>query len=514
MARYKEYSYEQTKLIPISYDKQIQEGTFEYALDQIIDDMDLSIFDSRYSNDETGAPAYDPAILLKIILFAYSRGILSSRAIAQACVENVTFMALSADTQPHFTTIADFISSLEKEIAALYGAVLAVCASEGLIGGSMFAVDGCKISSNCSKEWSGTRANFEKKRHKLEKAIRTLVKKHCAMDMRESEAHEIVKKERESVKRLRAKVAKIKEWMRENDDKIGPSGRIKQSNLTDNESAKMPTSHGVIQGYNGVAMADSRHQVVVAAEAFGEGQENSLLLPMVEATRDNFEAIGEKKDVFEKATLLADAGYHSEKNMEELYNEGIDAYVADNKFRKRDPAFADAHSYKRPIDRKGTVRKARWFKPGDFTMAPDGRKLTCPAGNKLYVQNANYTSTGGLKGTRYQGWKTKCRCCELRTKCMRGSKAEMRSVVIFRDKPGVRGEYTKGMIEKFDTAKGRFWYSRRMGIIEPVFAHIRDKLGLDHFTLRGKCKVDIQWKLYCMAHNISKLFRYAPRFAY
>ena len=106
MARYKDYSYEQTKLIPVSYDKQIIEGTFEYALNEIIDDMDLSIFESRYRNDETGAPAYDPAILLKIILFAYSRGIISSRDIAQACSENVTFMALSADTRPHFTTIA------------------------------------------------------------------------------------------------------------------------------------------------------------------------------------------------------------------------------------------------------------------------------------------------------------------------------------------------------------------------------------------------------------------------
>jgi len=69
------------------------------------------------------------------------------------------------------------------------------------------------------------------------------------------------------------------------------------------------------------------------------------------------------------------------------------------------------------------------------------------------------------------------------------------------------------MIEKFDTARGRFFYSRRMGIIEPVFANIRDKLGLDRFTLRGRQKVGVQWKLFCMTHNIAKLFRYAPRFA-
>jgi transposase len=112
MARYKEYDYSQGKFIPIQFDRQILPGTFEYTLHYLVDnEIDLSIFDSRYRNDETGAPAYDPAILLKIILYAYSRGITSSRKIAQCCRENTIFMALSADTQPHFMTIAEFISS-------------------------------------------------------------------------------------------------------------------------------------------------------------------------------------------------------------------------------------------------------------------------------------------------------------------------------------------------------------------------------------------------------------------
>jgi transposase len=467
-----------TKLIAVSYDKQIVAGTFEYALNEIIDEMNLSIFKSRYKNDETGAPAYDPAILLKIILFAYSRGITSSRDIAQACAENVTFMALSADTRPHFTTIADFISSLEPQIAHLYGAVLTVCAKEGLIGRNLFAVDGCKIAANCSKENSGTRKHFENKRRKLEKLVRKLVQKHRKMDIREAESKQVVKKEKEAVQRLRREIAKLKEWLKDNSDKIGPSGRIKQSNLTDNDSAKMPTSYGVIQGYNGQAMVDSKRQVVVHAEVFGEGQEHGLLEPMIEGTRETLKAIGEKGDVFEETKLLADAGYSDEKNMKRVFEENIDAYIPDNNFRKRDPAFAHAEKYRKSIDRKHTTRKARWFKPSDFVMAADKNSLTCPAGNKLFVQNSNYTSTTGLKGTRYQGWKTKCRGCKLRAKCMRGQKAEMRSVVIFLNATrAVRGKFMKKMIEKLSTAKGRFYYSRRMGIVEPVFGNIRDKCG-------------------------------------
>ena len=101
MARYKEYDYRQGKFIPISFDKQILPGTFEYTLNYLIDqELDLSILDDRYCNDDPGAPAYDPAILLKIILYAYSRGITSSRKIEQCCKENIIFMALSCDTSP------------------------------------------------------------------------------------------------------------------------------------------------------------------------------------------------------------------------------------------------------------------------------------------------------------------------------------------------------------------------------------------------------------------------------
>jgi transposase len=92
MARYKDCSYEQAKLIPISFQQQILPGSFEYTLNYLIDqEFDLSVFEARYRNDETDAPAYDPAILLKIILYAYSRGIVSSREIARCCRENIIF---------------------------------------------------------------------------------------------------------------------------------------------------------------------------------------------------------------------------------------------------------------------------------------------------------------------------------------------------------------------------------------------------------------------------------------
>ena len=110
------------------------------------------MFDGRYRNDETGAPAFEPAVLLKIVLYAYARGILSSREMERACKENVVLMGLSGDTRPHFTTIAQFISSMGEEIEPIFRDVLLYCDELGLIGKELFAIDGCKLPSNASKE--------------------------------------------------------------------------------------------------------------------------------------------------------------------------------------------------------------------------------------------------------------------------------------------------------------------------------------------------------------------------
>src|SRR5262249_900101 len=241
MARYKTYDYTQTKLLPVNFDRQILPSTFEYTLNYLIDEqVDLAVFEARYSNDAGGAPAYDPAILLKIILFAYSKGIIHSRKIAQLCRENVVCMALSADTAPHFTTIAAFVASLSAEITTLFRNILLVCNEAGLIGREMFAIDGVKLPSNASKEWSGTKTDLQQKAKKMHGAVEHLVAKHCANDMSDAEGRMEEAAERQR-KTLHAALAKIEAFLATHEDKLGTSGTPKRSNITDNESAKMPT---------------------------------------------------------------------------------------------------------------------------------------------------------------------------------------------------------------------------------------------------------------------------------
>ena len=419
MARYKDYSYDQGQFIPIFFDKQILAGTFEHTLNHLIDEeMDLSVFDERFRNDETGAPAYDPAILLKIILYAYSRGIVSSRKIAQCCRENVIFMALSAHTQPHFTTIADFIASMGEEAIQLFRDVLLICDAMKLIGSEMFAVDGCKLPSNASKEWSGTKADLARKKDKMEGAIRRILEKHREADHGQTD-REVQAREEQYVATLRRRVKKLKQFLEINEDKPGKSGAPLKSNITDNESAKIKTSHGVIQGYDGVAMVDHEHQVIVHAEAFGEAQEQELMAPMLAGTCENLKAIG-KPDAFQRAKLTADSGFHSEKNVRMLMERGIDAYVADHQFRQRDPRFKDVDRYKERHRREqaASSTKSALFLPKDFTLSADQRFCICPAGKRLYRNGGNVVIQG-YRAIKFRGRKTDCRICELRSHCLK-----------------------------------------------------------------------------------------------
>lgn len=502
MARYKDRSRAQGLMMPINLENQIVPGTFEHTIDYLVDnEIDLSVFEHRYKNDETGAPAYDPAVLLKVILLGYARGMTSSRRIARACEENIIFIALSSDSRPHFTTIADFVSRMSDEIESVFTDVLAVCYSEGLIGKTMFAIDGCKISSNCSKEWSGSKAELRKKAEKLERSVAMLLDTHRQRDAREKEVDRDTR-EQKAAAGLSAKAAKVREFLANNDDRIGTQGKPVKSNITDNESAKMPSSHGVIQGYNGIATVDESNQVIVDAQAFGDGHEAKHVEEVIDSVDKRMRKLDSKLDVFATTVVTADTGFHSEASVRTLLDRKIDAYVADTHFRKRDPRFADQQDHKaKTTDKRRTSKKRKYFTASEFTQTPDG-SLYCPAGKRMNWHTSRYTDKNrGYHGRSYRADPKDCAVCELRSRCIRGKKVNARTVTIIDSSTTA----IEQMIERFDTDRGRHYYSRRMGAVEPVFANIRHNYGLDWFSLRGRRKVDTQWKLFCMVHNIGKI---------
>jgi len=283
MARYKLVD-RSPRFLPIVLEAQLMTGSFEYALDYLIDnEVDLSGVAARYCNDETGAPAYDPAVMLKIVLLAYSRGVVSSRAIERLCRENVLFMAMSGDSAPQFTTIAKFVRELGGEVSAIFAQVLLICERQGLIGKQMFAIDGVKLPSNADKRRSGTHAELSHEADRMELAVAKMLAAHRARDERgETVQDEAAHAGR--IERLSAEAKRIRAFLAANAERRSEKGAVRKSNVTDNDSAKMATAKGVIQGYTAVAAVDGKAQVIVAAMAHGSGSEQSVLLPMVDKT--------------------------------------------------------------------------------------------------------------------------------------------------------------------------------------------------------------------------------------
>lgn len=513
MARYKDYCYEQDKFIPLRFSKQILPGTFEYTLSYLIDHViDVSVFDERYKNDETGAPAHSPALLLKIVLYAYARGIISSREIEKACRENIIFMALSADTRPHFTTIADFISGMAGQIQPVFRDILLYCDALGLIGKEMFAIDGCKLPSNASKEWSGTRAELKKKQQKLERVVHRMLTTHRQRDAQASPPP-MAEQERQYRKKLRRHIHKLRHWLEHNEDKPGKSGKPIKSNVTDNDSAKMKTAHGVIQGYDGVVAVDHKHQIIVHAEAYGEAQEHDLLLPTIEGMDDNFTAIGETA-VFKGGKVTADSGFHTEKNLQALHERKVDAYIADNRMRKRDVRFLDTDKYRARTRREKQqfLGTNKTFSNKDFVYDEKNHTCICPAGQSLYG-NGSHITIGGYHAVKFRAPKRACRPCHLRAKCLQHpERTEVRQVAFFTGKVSHNHyPFTQQMKQKIDAPAGQAIYSQRLGTVEPVFGNHRNH-GRDRFTLRGKIKVNIQWLLYSIVHNMGKIHVYGAGF--
>jgi transposase len=388
MARYKPID-TSPRFIAVDLQRQLLPGTFEHALNHLVDhELDLSRFDARYKNDLTGAAAYQPSMLLKVVLFAYSRGIVSSREIERACREQVTFIALSGDSAPHFTTFASFVSTLGAEIAPLFKEVLLICDRQGLIGREMFAIDGVKLPSNASKARSGTRADFQRQADKMEAAAQAMLARHRENDARPVEPA-LPEKEARTIEHLTREAAKMRQWLSVNpEERKGAKGKVVKSNRTDNESAKMATSKGVIQGYTGVAAVDDRHQIIVEAQAHGTGSEQALLMPMVEAAAPHGTP---------DTLITADAGYHSDANLKVLAEQERPALIADNQMRKRDERFKEQAKYKAqpdPLYDKAHPKKtAGHYRPKDFDYDPEAGTCICPAGKSLYQNGRTATTT-------------------------------------------------------------------------------------------------------------------------
>ncbi len=514
MPNFKPYNYDQTAMVVVNFEEQLQENPFALTLHHLIDQkIDLSVFHDKYKNERSGRTAYDPAILLKIILFAYSKGVTSSREIQWQCEHNIIFKALSCDSVPHFTSIANFVSQYPDAIESVFEQVLLVCDQHGLLGHELIAIDGCKMPSNASKEHSGTLKELSDKRDKISRHIKSCMKEHKHLDKRKPREKERKERVQQTLKSLDKHFTKIDAFLKTASPRMGRGKQQKEvkSNITDNESAKMTTSKGTIQGYNGVAAVDKKHQIIVEAQAFGEGAEHHTLKPMLEGIQTHFRHVGIHPTILQTDVIVtADTGFSNDANNVYLKEAGINAYIPDNQFRSRDPKFTHQKTKygKRHQDTKKGVLSV--IPASEFTLNAQQKTCHCPTGNAMWLHHERCESNGKTT-LSFEGKLTDCRSCDIKERCMRNpASADTRTghgrQVSFTF--NTKKTATDWMKRRVDSKKGKAIYSHRMSTVEPVFGNMGTNKKLNRFTLRGREKVQGQWRLFCLIHNIEKLMRY------
>jgi hypothetical protein len=217
-------------------------------------------------------------------------------------------------------------------------------------------------------------------------------------------------------------------------------------------------------------------------------------------------AIGKGESYFEGKLLSADSNYHCYASLALCKAESLDAYIPDIQFRKRDEHFARQQRFKDGTHpRKRPTGKDATFTSADFLFDPSKQAFICPQGKELECGARGQPNRYRVYDI-YRARQEDCASCRLRSRCLSGPRTTRRylSVRVDDQKPSLIDE----MKAKIDTPQGKQIYARRLAIVEPVFANIRIQKRLDRFTLRTKAKVDVQWKLFALVHNIGKIHTY------
>ena len=495
MARYRQTEAEngQGMFLMVSLKEQLLPETFEYMLDEIINTkIDTSIFDKKYKNDKTGASAIPPKALLKLIIYGYSKGHKSSREIWELSRNNIIAKALTGDMNVHWTTIADFISSNSDEFKEIFVDVLAYCNDLGLIGVETFAIDGLRLPSNASMSLTGTKEQLEKRLGVYQRMAQKHLERHQRKDSNGELDKNTEKHFMERQKKLSRQIDKTSKFLKTMKKKEGGRGQEIKSNVTDNESAMIHSPSGYIQGYIGLAVSDRKEQIIVSAEAFGSANEGVHLHEMLSQSEKNVKKTsGEEVWEKNKKTFLADKNYFSEENLKMCDEFGLDAVIPDSQDKRR---FGD--------------NKEKLYEVEDFKYNKNEDHYECPWGKILLYKGED--DLDGCEVKYYRASVKDCRICPLYSKCIRSKKDQCtidkgKSLVV--RKSNEHGSYCLRMRKKLETEKYKELYGQRIQVIEPVFANISYCKGLNRFTLRGKEKVNGQWQLYCIVHNLGKCLK-------
>jgi len=322
-------------LLPPCLEDFVEEGHLVRTIDEIVEKLDTTVIEARYS--EVGRPAYHPKVLLKILLYAYSIGLRSSRKIEEACKSNIYFMYLSGMLKPDFWTLCDFRRKFPEGIESIFVQIVRLCLQMGVLIVGSLSIDGSKLRASASPKKSKKKDEIEKMIENIRQEVKSILQEAEQVDEEENALYGD-KRGDELPKELHKKEVRLKKLEEalktlEEEDK-------KTVNITDPDANFMKLRHGVIQpAYNAQVVAASE-QVIVAYDLVTAASDFNQLLPMIEKA----EGVTQKK----VEEVKADCGYASYDNYEALTKTEIKLYLPDLQFVKERKAKMEGKDYAPP----------------------------------------------------------------------------------------------------------------------------------------------------------------------
>lgn len=449
-----------------------------YLYTDLFQQLDTSAVENLYK--VKGQNAYHPKLIVSILIYAYSRGVFSSRQIERRCREDLSFMYIAQMNCPNFRVLSDFRKTHGVFFQDCFKQTVKLALALKLASLGHISLDGSKFKANSSKYKAMSYGRLKEKEQTLCTEIDALIEQAQRCDLEEDRAYQ----ERtgyelpEDLKHKQGRLAQIKaakEALEEREEQLNPGKDIadkKQISFADTEARIMGKKGSFDYAYNAQISVDADQQIIVGLHISQNANDKQELEPALKVLQDTTGRLPDQ--------LSADNGYFSGDNLQALKQSGIDAVIATDKGEK---------SHKTALD--GSDRNVV---KADFTYNEADNTFTCPEGQVL---NMKRESQDGKRV--YQGSAQVCADCPLHSRCCQSTKGEARTISTD-DQESLR----QVMNAKMATASAKAVYSKRKTIVEPVFGHIKNS-GFRGFSVRGKDKVEGEFSLVCATHNLKKI---------
>lgn len=475
MKKFKAGSLDQIFLLPPSLDELVPRDALARVISEIVEMLDFSALYRRYDAD--GRPAYHPKMMLKILFYAYSNGITSSRKIAQRLEQDTHFMFLSGMETPNFRTINDFRKNNLDLLHEFFKQIVLYCAQLGMVSVGHIAIDGSKIKASASKKQTKNAKQLQQEIQKIEQEISALLAEAEQVDQQEDKRFGKNKRGDELPKKIQSKQNRKKKL--EDAKERLEQQELTKINVTDPDSHFMKTPTHLEVCYNGQLAVDSDYQVIVANDVTTDVLDSKQFIPLYEQSVTNVDK--------PPSEVSVDCGYANHTNYNYIQKNKIDAYLP-----------PDRDSLKSNIDTDSHPRKK--YSKDRFIYLSDRDIYQCPEGRELqFIQNKKHR---GLSLRVYQS--SDCTGCQALDLCLDPkNKSQRRRIHRYET-----DDFIAKMRNKLKSETGKQKYDLRKITVEPVFGNLKFNLGFKNFSLRGHKKVRGEFNLMCIAHNLKKIYSF------